>query len=78
MANNARTGDFGNDDIFDDARQENGDIDFDAIVAVNQSNMDADGYINSFRDAYMIRGSMNIHDWYGTVSNLTIEKGKIT
>lgn len=72
------TGDFGNDDIFDDARQENGDIDFDAIVAVNQSNMDADGYINSFRDAYMIRGSMNIHDWYGTVSNLTIEKGKIT
>jgi len=48
------------------------DIDFDAIRIGNLSRIDAQGNGN-YGTAYMRRASMNLHDWYGVISNLTVD-----
>ena len=50
------------------------EIDFDAIEANNIANADANGYVN-FGNGYMRRSSMNLHDWYGVISNLNFDNG---
>jgi len=73
------------------SRNEDGSIDFDALVAYNQAN--TDGYTgdlpfggqligsNGFRDSnvnravIVRRASMNSHDWVGAISNLEGEFG---
>ena len=50
------------------------EIDFDAIETENIASGDANGN-GSRNDSYLRRGSMNNHNWYGTVINLNIENG---
>ena len=55
-------------------RLDNREIDFDAIQTNNIASADASGYGN-FGDSYARRASMNIHDWYGVISNLNVDNG---
>lgn len=47
-------------------RTEDGQVDFDAIVANNAA---ANGQGMFGNDTYLIRSSMNLHSWYGMVTN---------
>jgi outer membrane cobalamin receptor len=53
-------------------RTDNREIDFDQIVENNIANADSNGN-GSFGDSYLIRASVNAHNWYGLLSNLNIE-----
>jgi hypothetical protein len=50
------------------------EIDFDAIQTENIASADEFGNGSKF-DSYLRRGSMNNHNWYGTVINLNIDNG---
>lgn len=49
-------------------------IDFDSIQVQNIATSDANGNGN-FGDSYLRRSSVNNHNWYGIVSNLSIDNG---
>ena len=51
-----------------------GEVDFDATELQNIANADANGNGN-FSDSYLRRASVNNHNWYGIVSNLSIDNG---
>lgn len=55
--------------------ESNGEIDFDQIVDNNIAASDANGFAG-FSDARVRRSSVNNHNWYGLLSNLTIESGE--
>ena len=73
------TGGYGRGRVRYEDSQPNGnrpghEIDFDAIQTENIANADANGNGN-YGDSYLRRGSMNMHNWYGVVSNLNIDNG---
>lgn len=51
---------------------DNGLLDFDQIVQNNIANNNADGY-GTFGNSYIIRSSVNNHNWYGLLSNLNYD-----
>lgn len=59
------TGDRGNR-----IRTEDGYIDYDAIYAFNESVPNGEGGYFAAGNGYITRSSMNLHNWFGMVSNL--------
>ncbi|MEO9894308.1 TonB-dependent receptor [Aurantibacter sp.] len=51
-------------------RTEDGRIDYDAIYAQNSQVTDGAGVYFGDEDAYVTRSSMNLHSWYGLITNL--------
>ena len=56
-------------------RDENGRIDYNAIYAKNAQIQDGNG-IYFGNDSYITRASMNLHSWYGLVTNLEKKLGE--
>ena len=54
-------------------RTDEGRIDYDAIYAQNAAVTDGAGVYFGSEDAYVTRASMNLHSWYGFISNLEKE-----
>ncbi|GAA3632837.1 TonB-dependent receptor [Flavivirga jejuensis] len=65
------TGDRGNR-----IRTAEGRIDYDAIYAFNNSVVDGAGGYFAAGNGYVTRSSMNLHSWYGMVSNLETKLGE--
>ena len=51
-------------------RTDEGRIDYDAIYAQNAAVTDGAGVYFGSEDAYVTRASMNLHNWYGLITNL--------
>lgn len=64
------TGGVGNGRI----RLDNREIDFEGIEDRNILDSDSSGY-GGYGGFYLRRASMNIHDWYGAISNLKFDNG---
>ncbi|MDO5970667.1 TonB-dependent receptor [Flavivirga aquimarina] len=64
------TGDRGNR-----IRTADGRIDYDAIYAFNRSVPNGEGGYFAAGGGYVTRSSMNLHSWYGMVSNLEMQLG---
>lgn len=62
--NGGGTGDRGNR-----IRTDEGRIDYDAIYAQNAAVTDGAGVYFGSEDAYITRASMNLHSWYGLITN---------
>ena len=54
-------------------RTDEGRIDYDAIYAQNAAVTDGAGVYFGSEDAYVTRASMNLHSWYGLITNLEKE-----
>ncbi len=56
-------------------RTAEGRIDYDAIYAFNNSVPNGEGGFFAAGNGYVTRSSMNLHSWYGMVSNLEMQLG---